>query len=177
MLFRSVVTSGSVDVGLATSGLVTNLLAFFGEFERELTVETADSVPRYYRCRGSVAYPACQPAVQVPAREVEEAVIARLRQPSSIRGAPPLIRLFLGWIDDLWERLDRRGKNVFVQAFVHGATWHPENRRVTVELDLEMIAPLAEAEAQRRREGRELSSPPQLSRVPPRPRRRRAQDR
>lgn len=45
-----------------------------------VTMENADEVPRYYRCRGDAARPACSPPVQVAARHVEVRVLTMLRE-------------------------------------------------------------------------------------------------
>ncbi|MBX3245766.1 MAG: recombinase family protein [Myxococcales bacterium] len=45
-----------------------------------VTMENADEVPRYYRCRGDAARPACSPPVQVAARHVEARVLTVLRE-------------------------------------------------------------------------------------------------
>jgi len=138
---------------------------------RPVTLETVDSVPRYYRCRGSVAYPACRPAVQVSAREVEGAVVAWLRQLQSFRGVPLLARAFLATLVDDWDRLDRHGRNILVQGLVVGVTWHPAERWVTVELDADAACRLAAEEA-RRRATREAPPPdPRPPRAPARSRR------
>lgn len=45
-----------------------------------VTMENADEVPRYYRCRGDAARPACSQPVQVTARHVEARVPTVLRE-------------------------------------------------------------------------------------------------
>ena len=114
-----------------------------------VTIETADTVPRYYRCRGSVVRPACRPAIQVPAREVEEAIVARLRRPSTFEQAPVLIQQFLASVDGAWEQLDRGQTTLFVRAFVWAASWHHAERRLEVELDQIMLEQFATEQAER----------------------------
>jgi DNA invertase Pin-like site-specific DNA recombinase len=78
----SVMAAGSLDVGLATSGLVTNLLAFFGEFERELIRERlrdarAARAARGLRAAGRVpfGYQAHPVTHQLEPHPVEAAVV------------------------------------------------------------------------------------------------------
>ncbi|MBN1609945.1 MAG: zinc ribbon domain-containing protein [Polyangiaceae bacterium] len=102
---------------------------------RAVTIENADDVPRYYRCRGSSQGPACRPTVQVAAREVEQEVLRRLQAPGSIRDLSPNARRFLENVVSLWPSLPRGELNHWVRTFVWAATWNPDTRKVDIVFD------------------------------------------
>jgi len=100
-----------------------------------VTIENADEVPRYYRCRGSSRSPACRPTVQVAAREVEQEVLRQLQAPGSIRELSPNARRFLENVAPLWPSLPRGELNHWVRTFVWAATWNPDTRKVDIVFD------------------------------------------
>ncbi len=100
-----------------------------------VTIENADEVPRYYRCRGSSQGPACRPTVQVAAREAEQDVLRRLQAPGSIRDLSPNARCFLENVAPLWPALPRGELNYWVRTFVWAAIWNPDTRKVDIVFD------------------------------------------
>lgn len=100
-----------------------------------VTIENADDVPRYYRCRGSSHGPACRPTVQVAARDVEQEVLRQLQAPGSIRDLSPNARCFLENVAPLWPSLPRGELNHWVRTFVWAATWNPDTRKVDIVFD------------------------------------------
>lgn len=100
-----------------------------------MTIENADEVPRYYRCRGNSQRPACRPPVQVAAREVEQEVLRQLQAPGSIRDLSPNARLFLENVAPLWPSLPRGELNHWVRTLVWAATWNPDPRKVDIVFD------------------------------------------
>jgi len=102
---------------------------------RAVTIENADDVARYYRCRGNSQRPACRPTVQVVAREVEQEVLRQLQAPSAMRDISPNARRFLEKLVPVWPTLPRSELNLWVRAIVWAATWHPDSRKVEVVFD------------------------------------------
>jgi DNA invertase Pin-like site-specific DNA recombinase len=179
------VASGHAGQGSVLTGFINNVLASFGQFERDLigerlhesraarrarglrssgrvpfgyllrhvllcgkcsgpittsasqavTIENADEVPRYYRCRGSAQGPACRPTVQVAAREVEQEVLRQLQAPGSIRDLSPNARRFLENVATLWPSLPRGELNYWVRTLVWAATWNPDTRKADIVFD------------------------------------------
>jgi site-specific DNA recombinase len=102
---------------------------------RAVTIENADEVARYYRCRGSSQSPACRPTVQVSASEVEQEVLRQLQAPGSMRDLSPNARRFLKNIVPLWPSLPRGELNYWVRTLVWAATWNPDTRKVDIVFD------------------------------------------
>ena len=100
-----------------------------------MTIENADEVPRYCRCRGSSQGPARRPTVQVVAREVEQELLRQLQVPDFIRDLSPNARRFLENVAPLWPSLPRGELNYWLRTFVWAATWNPDTRKVDIVFD------------------------------------------
>lgn len=103
-----------------------------------VTIDNADEVPRYYRCRGNSERPACTPPVQVSAQKVEAIVLAVLKQAdphfiSDARSRGLLEHLRPSW--DSWSRADR---NLMVRNLLWSVRWSP--RRGLAGFTLDTIA-------------------------------------
>ena len=91
-----------------------------------VTMQNADEIPRYYRCRGDAARPACSPPVPVAARHVEGRVLAVLRDAHLSWFRDDRSRGFLealapAW--DAWPRDDIGPRNAMVRDLVWAAEW------------------------------------------------------
>jgi site-specific DNA recombinase len=103
-----------------------------------VTIDNADEVPRYYRCRGDSERPACTPPVQVSAQKVEAIVLAVLKKAdphfiSDARSRGLLEHLRPSW--DSWSRADR---NLMVRNLLWSVRWSP--RRGLAGFTLDTIA-------------------------------------
>lgn len=103
-----------------------------------VTMENADEVPRYYRCRGDAARPACTPPVQVAARHVEARVLTVLREAHISWFRDDRSRGFLealapAWT--AWERDDVGARNAMVRGLVWAAEWDRELGLTKLVLD------------------------------------------
>ena len=103
-----------------------------------VTMENADEVPRYYRCRGDVARPACSPPVQVAARHVETRVLTVLREAHISWFRDDRSRGFLealapAWAE--WQRDDVGARNAMVRGLVWAAEWDRELGLTKLVLD------------------------------------------
>ena len=100
-----------------------------------VTLDNADDVPRYYRCRGEPSRPACTPPVQVAARHVEARVLDVLREASPAWFPNSRSRGFLAHIAPDWSALPPGERNAFVRGLVWAAQWDDELGLSGVELD------------------------------------------
>jgi DNA invertase Pin-like site-specific DNA recombinase len=103
-----------------------------------VTMENADEVPRYYRCRGDAARPACSPPVQVAARHVEARVLTVLREAHISWFRDDRSRGFLealapAWA--AWQRDDVGARNAMVRGLVWAAEWDRELGLTKLVLD------------------------------------------
>lgn len=103
-----------------------------------VTIDNADEVSRYYRCRGDAERPAYTPSVQVSAQKVEAIVLAVLRKAdphfiSDARSRGLLEHLRPSW--DSWSRADR---NLTVRNLLWSVRWSP--RRGLSGFNLDTIA-------------------------------------
>ena len=101
-------------------------------------MENADEVPRYYRCRGDAARPACSPPVQVAARHVEARVLTVLREAHISWFRDDRSRGFLealapAWA--AWQRDDLGARNAMVRGLVWAAEWDRELGLTKLVLD------------------------------------------
>jgi len=103
-----------------------------------VTMENANEVPRYYRCRGDAARPACSPPVQVAARHVEARVLTELREAHISWFRDDRSRGFLealapAW--EAWQRDDVGARNAMVRGLVWSAEWDRELGLTKLALD------------------------------------------
>jgi hypothetical protein len=100
-----------------------------------VTIENADEVPRYYRCRGSSLRPACRPTIQVAAHEVEQEALRQLREPGGMKDISATARRFLEAHVSVWPSLTRGELSEWVRTCVWAATWNPDARTVDIVFD------------------------------------------
>ncbi len=103
-----------------------------------VTIDNADPVPRYYRCRGDAARPACTPSVQVSAQKVEAIVLAVLKKANPRTITDQRSRALLDHLRpscDTWSHAER---NRMVRDLVWSVLWNP--RRGLAGFTLDTIA-------------------------------------
>lgn len=90
-----------------------------------VTIDNADEVPRYYRCRGDAERPACAPSVQVSAQKVEAIVLAVLKKADARTISDRRARALLEHLRPSWDTWSRAERNRMVRDLVWSIRWSP----------------------------------------------------
>jgi len=101
----------------------------------KVTLDNADEVPRYYRCRGDGERPACKPPVQIAARRIEPKVIELLKTVNPRLFPDARSRGLLEHLRPSWETWSRADRNLMVRYLVWSIRWHPRRGLVGFVLD------------------------------------------
>jgi len=104
----------------------------------KVTIDNAELVPRYYRCRGDAERPACTPSVQVSAQKVEAIVLAVLKKADPRTITDRRSRALLEHLRPSWNTWSRAERNRTVRDLVWSIRWSP--RRGLPGFTLDTIA-------------------------------------
>jgi hypothetical protein len=104
----------------------------------KVTIDNADEVPRYYRCRGDAERPACTPPVQVSAQKVEAIVLAVLKKADPHFISDARSRGLLEHLRESWDSWSRADRNLMVRNLLWSVRWSP--RRGLAGFTLDTIA-------------------------------------
>jgi hypothetical protein len=106
-----------------------------------VTMENADEVPRYYRCRGDAARPACSSPVEVTARHVGARVLTVLREAHISWFRDDRSRGFLEAPSSTRTRCSpRRARPASSRRSDAGCTDNPATTRATMRVSWRLIA-------------------------------------
>lgn len=104
----------------------------------KVSIDNADEVPRYYRCRGDAERPACTPPVQVSAQKVEAIVLAVLKKADQYFISDARSRGLLEHLRPSWDSWSRADRNLMVRNLLWSVRWSP--RRGLAGFTLDTIA-------------------------------------
>lgn len=102
---------------------------------KAVSIKRPNAHPRYYRCRGTAAQPACKPPVQVAAAKIEQEVLVLLRDKNLIAGQTESVAAFLDALHLQWKSMGRPQTTEVIRRLIWRATWKPNQGRVELELD------------------------------------------
>lgn len=127
-------------------------ILYCGGCERPMTTSSSKAVslkrpnahPRYYRCRGTAAQPACKPPVQVAAAKIEQDVLDLLRDRDLIARQPEAVAAFLDALRAEWKLMGRPQTIEVVRRLFWKVIWKAKQARSELEFDAVAITSLVD---------------------------------